>query len=276
MGASDRALGPEIGIRDHMHRVDGTSGSPESGAASPSRARDGKGRAEIDHLRETVQILSHALHRLSHDLREPIRTVTCYTEMLQRSPAVSQDPNLSEFAHIVAGAAGRIETLVRSMLDYSRLMGEQPQPPAKVDMNAVVQTALANLQVAIEESGAAVVYDALPPVQGDAVQLAELVQNLLANSIKYRGSEPPQVCIRCEPLDRELLFSVDDNGIGIAAEDAGSIFSPFKRLHGQDVPGTGLGLAICRRISEIHHGRIWVESVPGKGSTFHFTLPPAA
>ena len=235
-------------------------------------------QSELERLNRLVESLSYALHGLGHDLREPIRTVSCYSEIVRKNPAIESDPNLLEAVHFISGAAQRMDALVTGLLSYARVIsdGSHPRPSERVDMNAVVQTALANLQLKIEESGAAVVYDPLPEVVGDAVQLAELMQNLLANSIKYRGADPPHVCIRTERLGRRYIFSVEDNGMGIDSKHHHSVFTPFQRLHGHEVPGVGLGLAICRQILDLHHGQIWVESEPGKGSAFRFTLPAAA
>jgi len=220
-----------------------------------------------------VQTLSHALNGLSHDLREPIRTVLCYSELLNRSSKVQLDPNLAEYVHFINGAAARMDALLEGMLEFARVVGQESPPREPVDLNLVVQTALANLQMKIEEAGATIVADSLPPVHGDGVQLTQLVQNLIANSLKYRSSEAPQITIRCERVDGGWLCSIQDNGIGIESRHHASIFTPFKRLHGPEFPGVGLGLAMCRQIVELHRGHIFVESTPGKGSIFSFTLP---
>lgn len=230
---------------------------------------------ETERLHNLLQTLSLTFHGLSHDLREPIRTLLCYSEILGKNAAVRSDPNASECVHFIAGAAQRMDVLITGLLDYSRLLGDVPRPHTTVDMNLTVQTALANLHLIIEESAASVVYDALPSVIGDPVQLTELTQNLLANSIKYRSAEPPQIMISSRPLGKEHVFSIRDNGIGIDPKYYNSIFMPFTRLHGQDVAGAGLGLTICQRIVEVHSGKLWVESTPGKGSTFHFSLTAA-
>jgi light-regulated signal transduction histidine kinase (bacteriophytochrome) len=214
-----------------------------------------------------------ALQGLSHDLREPIRTILCYSELIGQSEAIRKDPNLVEFLHLVSSAAARMNELVNGMLRYSSLLSAEAPFPIPVDMNAVVQTALANLHLTIEETGAAIVADTLPEVYGDQTQLTELVQSLVSNSLKYRGPQPPQIHIRCEVSGDQFLFSVQDNGQGIDPIYQESIFLPFKRLHGRNIPGAGLGLAICRQIADLHHGRIWVESEPGHGSTLRFALP---
>jgi light-regulated signal transduction histidine kinase (bacteriophytochrome) len=219
------------------------------------------------------RLRSIALQGLSHDLREPIRTILCYSELLAQSEAIREDPNLLEFLRHVSSAAERMNALVNGMLRYSSLLGAETPFPIPVDMNVVVHTALTNLHSTIEENAAAIVADTLPEVYGDQTQLTELVQNIVSNSLKYRGAQPPQIHIWCEPKGDQFLFSIEDNGPGIDRSYHESIFSPFKRLHGRNIPGAGLGLAICRQIAELHHGRIWVESEPGHGSTFRFALP---
>jgi light-regulated signal transduction histidine kinase (bacteriophytochrome) len=218
------------------------------------------------------RLRSIALQGLSHDLREPIRTILCYSELLGQSEAIRKDPNLVEFVHLVCGAATRMNALLNGMLRYSNVLGAETPFPIPVDMNAVIQTAVANLHLTIEETGAAIVADTLPEVYGDQTQLTELVQNLVSNSLKYRGAEPPQIRIWCERRGSEFLFSIQDNGQGIDPSYHELIFAPFKRLHGRNIPGAGLGLAICRQIADLHHGRIWVESEPGHGSAFRFAL----
>lgn len=224
-------------------------------------------------LHEVAQRLSYTVHALTHDLREPIRTVACYSELLQTHEAIQTEPNLCEFVHIINGAARRMDALVHRMLAYAQLIGEEQPVHSAVDMNSVVQAALANLQLKIEESSATVAYDTLPPTSGDFVQLVELVQNLVANAITYCGDSSPQIIIRAERAADRELFSIIDNGIGIEPQYCASIFEPFKRLHGQQISGSGLGLAICRQIVELHGGTIWVESLPQQGSSFRFTLP---
>jgi light-regulated signal transduction histidine kinase (bacteriophytochrome) len=213
-----------------------------------------------------------ALQGLSHDLREPVRTILCYSELIAQNEAVRKDPNLQEFLHLISGAATRMNALVTQMVRYSSLLSAEAPFPIRVDMNAVVRTALANLHSTIAETGGTVVADTLPDVYGDQIQLTELLQNLVCNGLRYGGVEP-QIHIWCERSGDEFLFSVEDNGPGIDTSYHDTIFAPFKRLHGRDIPGAGLGLAICRQIAELHHGRIWVESEPGHGSTFRFALP---
>jgi light-regulated signal transduction histidine kinase (bacteriophytochrome) len=184
------------------------------------------------------------------------------------------DADADEFIGYAVDGAKRMQALINDLLAYSRL-GTKARPFEPTDCNAVVRTALQNLQVAVDESGARVDCAELPAVRGDARQLVQLFQNLLANAIKFRRpGEPPQVSLGAEPCAEGWRLAVRDNGIGIAPEYFERIFVLFQRLHGRsDYPGTGIGLALCKKIVERHGGRIGVESAPGHGSTFWFTLP---
>jgi signal transduction histidine kinase len=227
---------------------------------------------ELERLQGVVRELSYVIHGLSHDLREPIRSISCYVDLLQlRAPA--SDTNIREYAHFIRSAAERMNALVAGMLDYARMVGAEKQPDVPVDMNAVLQTALANLQMKIEEAGATIVHDELPSVWGDFVQLTQVVQNLVSNAIAYRSAAPPQIFVKADRGDDCWRFSIRDNGVGIEPLYLEQLFVPFKRLHGREIPGAGLGLAICRFIVERHGGRIWADSAPGQGTTFRFTLP---
>lgn len=228
---------------------------------------------QIERLQRMVHDLSHVVHGLGHDLREPIRIVNCYAELLRTKTAVEADRAGKEFLHEISAAAQRMDALLTGILDYARLLGSDAPVYGPVDMNMVLQTALANLQMQIDKSRAAIAYDDLPEVTGDSSQLTQLMQNLISNAIKYCGPAPPQVVVKAVRSDTKWLFSVEDNGIGIDQQYHEHVFVPFKRLHGRDLPGAGLGLAICRSIVERHGGCIRMESLPGKGSIFAFTLP---
>ena len=163
--------------------------------------------------------------------------------------------------------------LINDLLAYSRIAtrGKDFEP---TDCGAVLDRTLGDLQFAIEDSGAEVTHDPLPTVNADDMQLGQVFQNLIGNAIKFRGEESPHVHVSAEQKGKEWVFSVRDNGIGIDPEQAERIFVIFQRLHTRDeYPGTGIGLAICKKVVERHGGRIWVESEPGKGSTFYFTIP---
>jgi light-regulated signal transduction histidine kinase (bacteriophytochrome) len=158
------------------------------------------------------------------------------------------------------------------LLAYARVQ-TRGKPFEPVDSEFMLKQALTNLKMAIEESGAQITHDSLPAVMGDGSQLVQVFQNLIGNAIKFRDEKPAQIHISVESKTNEWLFSVRDNGIGIDPQYRERIFAIFQRLHGKQIPGTGIGLSLCRRIVERHGGRIWVESEPGKGSTFYFTIP---
>jgi light-regulated signal transduction histidine kinase (bacteriophytochrome) len=166
-----------------------------------------------------------------------------------------------------------MQRLINDLLSYARI-GRRARDFAPTDCGAVLRTVCANLRAAIEESGAVVITDPLPTVMADETQLVQLFQNLLGNAIKFRGDKPVLIYVGAERRGNDWLFRLRDNGIGIEPQYVERIFLIFQRLHGRSqYPGTGIGLAIAKKIVERHAGRIWVESEPGKGSTFYFTLP---
>jgi PAS domain S-box-containing protein len=209
----------------------------------------------------------------THDLREPLRTISIYTELVQRESGAQLNGNSADYLGAVAAAARRMNQLVDSLLEYSQAGEVADRTLQPLEMDGILETTLNNLTSAIEESGAVVTHDHLPTILGDKIHLAQLMQNLIGNAIKYRRDAPPRVHITAEQCGRECLLSISDNGEGIDPQFQAQVFGLFKRLHGQDNPGSGIGLAICKRIVERHGGRIWVESEAGKGSTFYFTLP---
>ena len=210
-------------------------------------------------------------------MQEPLRTVTTFVQLIEQEA----DDRLTEaekgyFVHVREGAA-RMRSLINDLLAYSQV-GRQNMAKGVVDMTAVVSWAIENLAGQAVEAGATVhAREPLPKVWGDFAQLGQVIQNLLSNAIKYRVPEKPLIVEvgSQETPGPQCVIWVRDNGIGIAAEYHEKIFAPFKRLHGPDVPGTGIGLAVCRRIVDAHGGRIWVESEPGRGSTFFLSLPLA-
>ncbi len=209
----------------------------------------------------------------SHDLQEPLRMVASYTQLLQRRYQGRLDADADEFITFAVDGAQRMQRLIGDLLAYS-LVGTRGQQLAPTDTAAVVDRVVVDLGAVIAESGAAVTRGDLPTVLADAPQLGQLFQNLLINAIKFRGAEPPRVHVSAARHGGAWLFTVQDNGIGIAPEYAERIFVIFQRLHHRTkYPGTGIGLAICKKIVERHGGRIWIESTPGQGASFHFTIP---
>lgn len=209
---------------------------------------------------------------ISHDLQEPLRMVSSYTQLLAKRYQSKLDADADEFIAYAVDGAKRMQALLYDLLEYSRV-GTHGKTPSLINCEDIVHQAMDNLKIAIEECGALVSHDALPSIKADEGQLVRLFQNLIGNAIKFHGQEPPRVHISAKRRCDMVTFSVRDNGIGIDPQHAQSIFEIFRRLHTrEEYPGTGMGLAICKKIVERHGGRIWVQSKPGEGSTFCFTI----
>ncbi len=211
----------------------------------------------------------------SHDLQEPLRMVASYLQLLERRYKEKLDADADKYIGYAVDGATRMQKLIEDLLAFSRVStrGKDPEP---VDCEVALRNALANLRLVVQESGAVITSDPLPTILADPTQLSQLLQNLLANAIKFRGSEPPRIHIAVKPQAGEWEIAVRDNGIGFDPQFSDRIFVIFQRLHGKtEYPGTGIGLSICKKIVQRHGGRIWVDSAPGQGSTFYFTLPAA-
>jgi light-regulated signal transduction histidine kinase (bacteriophytochrome) len=208
----------------------------------------------------------------SHDLQEPLRTITTYTQLFERRHGAGLDPEAREILGTVVSGAARMSALISGLLDYSRV--GQSVRRVRVPCAEAVHEALANLAGSVAASGARIQVGPLPDVVADRRELVQIFQNLLANAIKFAGGRTPEIEVAgCVEQDRVHL-RVSDNGIGIPAEMLEKAFLLFRRLHAAEgYPGTGLGLAICKKIVEAHGGRIWAESWVGSGSVVHFTLP---
>ena len=212
----------------------------------------------------------------SHDLQAPLRTITSYLQLLEHRYKDKLDRDAHEFIDFTVGAAKNMTALIRDLLEFSRV-DTKGKPLEPVAMDEVVQQALGNLRVVIADSEAKVTTGSFPAVRGDDIQLTRLIQNLIGNALKYRAPDrPPAIEVKAERDGDTWVFSVADNGIGIEPKYFDRIFQIFQRLHtAEEYEGTGIGLAVCKRIVERHGGSIWVESEPGRGSTFRFTLPAA-
>ncbi len=223
-------------------------------------------------LTRTNEELKQFAYAASHDLREPLRTIASYTQLLDRRYHELLDGDGQEFMKYITESVQRMDLLLNDLLSYSHQFKNQ-QPFGNVSTEAVLAGVVMNLDTSIKSSGAAITHDPLPEVISDFVQLGQVFQNLIANSIKYRAEEPPRIHISAEETEDDWVFSFADNGIGIEPRYHAQIFGVFKRLHGREYPGTGIGLALAKRIIERHTGRIWVESELGKGATFRFAIP---
>jgi two-component system CheB/CheR fusion protein len=225
-------------------------------------------------LRTTNAELQHFAYALTHDLQEPLRMVVNFTELLGREYRGNLGEEADKFISYSVEGALRIEALLKALLAYWEVTEREQDSFASIDCNAVLAKALLNLQAAIAESGAIVTSDRLPTLVAEEVVLVQLFQNLISNSIKYRGQEAPRIHVSAERDAGGWLFAVRDNGIGIDPQDADRVFGMFKRLHGSEISGTGIGLALCKKVVERQGGRIWVESSEkGRGATFKFTIP---
>ena len=223
--------------------------------------------------RELEQFTSIA----SHDLKEPLRMVTGFVELLAQHCKDSLDDKAKEYISFAVDGAKRMSALITALLTYSRAGGRDiVLEPTNVD--AVLGTVLINMKVTLAESAATVTHDPLPAVRADAGQITQVLMNLIGNAIKFRSPDRPcQVHVSAKAVGNEWVFSIRDNGIGIDPQYKDRIFMIFERLPGREErEGAGIGLAICKKIVDRHGGRIWIESEPGKGTTFYFTIPNAA
>ncbi|GEM_PF-753754 len=208
----------------------------------------------------------------SHDLQEPLRTISSYMQLLEKRYKPKLDKDAQEFIDFAVTGANRLQNMIGGLLEYSRVE-TRGDPFEMVSCEWVLDHVVGDLKKAIDESKANITHDPLPEIFADQMQLTRLFQNLVANSIRYHGSGPPRIHVSAATRDGDYVFAVKDNGIGIDPEYKEQIFVIFQRLQGREVPGIGLGLAVAKKIVERHGGRIWLESEPGKGATFYFTIP---
>lgn len=212
----------------------------------------------------------------SHDLQEPLRKISGFAQMLQKRYSGKLDAQADEFLAQIVGGAARLQSLISALLEYSRL-SFGPKDVKPVDLEKVFTQTIDDLQVLIRETGGQVTHDPLPTVPADATSIARVFQNLVANGLKFRGDRPPKVHVWAQKEDGGWVFSVKDEGIGIDSRFHDRVFQLFRRLQPRHLyEGAGIGLAVCKRVVEAHGGRIWVESQPGQGAVFRFTLPERA
>jgi PAS domain S-box-containing protein len=226
-----------------------------------------------EELKRSNSELEQFAYVASHDLQEPLRMVSSYTQLLGRRYGEKFDADAKEFMGYIVDGAARMKQLIEDLLAYSRV-GTKGKDFRAVELDRALRRALGNLKAAIDESGARVTHDPLPTLPADEVQLAQLFQNLIGNALKFRADAAPRIRVQVSEKDKFFEFAVRDNGIGIEPQYFERIFMVFQRLHNKgEYPGTGIGLAICKKVVERHGGQIRVESRPGEGSAFIFTLP---
>jgi light-regulated signal transduction histidine kinase (bacteriophytochrome) len=229
--------------------------------------------AEIERIRAALEAeFEEFVSMAAHNLREPLRDVASFSQLLAETYAGRLDPEAGVFLERIREGAARMQSLLADMVDYWAA-GAGDRQPSPTDMEAVLSLALLSTDKQIAERSATVTHDPLPAVTGDFEILTKVLHHLIGNAIEYCGAPVPRVHISSRRADSDWVFSVADNGPGIDPAFQGRVFGVFKRLHGKEHPGNGLGLAFCKKAIEGHGGRMWLESTPGAGSTFYFTLP---
>jgi light-regulated signal transduction histidine kinase (bacteriophytochrome) len=231
-----------------------------------------RARQAEEALRRSNDELQQFAYMVAHELNEPLRMVASFTQLLAKQYGGKFDKTADDYIEVTVSAAKRMQSFVQDVLNFSSV-GAPDCLVEPVLTEAVLATALFELQLVVRESGAVITHEPLPTVLGNEARLVRLFTNLIGNSIKYRRAETPQIYVSARERNGFWQFEFKDNGIGIDPEDWDKIFTVFKRLHGREYPGSGVGLALCKRIVENHGGTIWLESAPGEGSTFYFTIP---
>ena len=227
-------------------------------------------------LKRTNSDISQFNSLIAHDLQEPLRMVRSYSQLLAKRVDGKLDEPARDFLGYVLNGGELMQKMLEDLMRYLRV-GGKAEEQQDVDMSAVMSHVLSLLRASIEDSGTVVSCGHLPVVKADKVQMTHLLQNLVGNAIKFRGTAPPRISVSCVPAENEYIFTVRDNGIGIAPQFYERVFKIFQRLHSrEEYQGTGVGLALCKKIVENLGGRIWVESELGKGTAFYFTLPRRA
>ena len=231
--------------------------------------------AQNQELARSNQALEEFAHIVSHDLQQPLQSITGYAKIIALQYPKSLDVTTNEYLTRITDAGNRMKHLISDLLSYARI-GKEDEALTVVDCNTVLTQALSNLEIALQESQAALNHPELPTLLGNETQLVQLFQNLIGNAIKFARPEvTPEININVSPIENTAwLFVIHDNGIGIPADSLDEVFKSFRRLHvGDQYPGTGIGLATCKKIIDYHGGAIWVESKPNVGTSFYFKLP---
>ncbi|MGC4087265.1 MAG: ATP-binding protein [Polyangiaceae bacterium] len=230
---------------------------------------------DMDQVNDEVKQFTYAA---THDIREPLRAITVFAQLLEQRMAGSLDSENAGHLARIRESGVRLSHLVDSLLQFAKVRdaGDPFVPSDSVNTEVALAEALRNLELPLQEAHSSVTHDALPAVRSNFVHLSQILQNLIGNAVKYRRpGVAPAIHIFATSRDGWCVFSVRDNGIGIAPENVAEIFLPFRRFHGPDIRGAGIGLALCKRIVERYGGRIWAEANEGPGTTFYFSLPAA-
>jgi light-regulated signal transduction histidine kinase (bacteriophytochrome) len=235
---------------------------------------DEQKKSEVE-LRRLNDDLKQFAFAASHDLQEPLRMMTSYSQLLVKGYQGNLDGEAAICVDFVTRGAERMRDLLADLLSYTRVTADEQEPSEFLDLNLILDGVQQDLSSVIETSGAVIIRDALPTLCLHEAHARQLFQNLISNAIKYKSNSPPIIQVRATRELSHWRFAVSDNGMGIEPEYHQTIFGVFKRLHGKTIPGTGIGLAICQRVVERYGGRIWVDSRLNEGSTFYFTLPLA-
>ncbi|MGZ7210526.1 MAG: ATP-binding protein, partial [Methanobacterium sp.] len=276
----DRELHSAIEVALYKHEMESKLRANEKWLYNTLELKVQERTAELDmvinELKRSNEELQQFAYVSSHDLQEPLRTISSFTQLLQRRYKDKLDDDADEFIEYIVDAAKRMQQLINDLLEYSRVTTKEKEFKT-VNINEILDIVLSNLKISIDEDNVEIIYDELPNVTADELQLVQLFQNLIGNAIKFRKvDEPPKIHIYChkDKEKNEYVFSVADNGIGIEKQYIDRIFVIFQRLHTIDVyKGTGIGLSVAKKIVERHGGHMWVESEFGVGSSFYFTIP---
>lgn len=265
---------PEVEIAFHLARRAAIAvDNAELYRTAERRRREAEETAEL--LRQSNEDLEQFAYVSSHDLQEPLRMIGSYVQLIERRYRGRLDHDADEFIAFIVEGVNRMQRLLRDLLEYARV-GHRGAAPQQFESAVALEDALTNLKMALDESGAIVSHGPLPRISADPIQITQLFQNLISNAVKFRRDAPLEVRIEASRGEGEWIFSVRDNAMGFDPAYARKAFIIFQRLHGREFAGTGIGLAICKRIVERRGGRIWVESQPGSGSTFYFSIPDIA
>ena len=267
--------GLDARIRERTRELAEANRSLEQEIAERKRAQAGLARTVEELMRSNADLRQFA-YSASHDLQEPLRNISIYSQWLRARYHGSLDAQADQFIDFVTEGAQRMSAMIRDLLEYTRTASDNEHVRDAIDANAGLAKVVADLQELISDNGAEITFEQLPPIAVREVHFRQILQNLIANAVKYRTSEPPRIHISSRVSNGFCVFSLADNGVGIAPEFHEKIFGIFTRLQERsNSSGTGIGLAICKRIVERYGGRIWVESEVGRGSVFRFTLPVA-